>query len=431
MHSTSSILPPILLVFAATAAFAGLPSDCQDAIDADIDAGAVLYRSTSSADGTPIVRLVDASGDHETMIDHLCGLNSQRIRTATVQYSDLELADREFGQMRRELARRLGPPSIELEELTDYESETGFPLIQSTELDLINAAGWEMAEEKTGVAQLQQGEDSWLVSTFEVWPILFDSASNGSEKPTIESPEKVPSTNAVPSTKVDEPSTLPVADPEELERERAERIALVSAIPPDEMIWAYLHLAERDPGLMGLSTLERQSRRIENNRPVADRIRENGGLIPKHRPQSTNILAKLPARIVLEAMSWPEIRDVTIRKQHWDIFEPFWDTDTVGSIECPIVDGDCPAHCHGTSGSRFDNAGNCWSTENTLLVCTRGEGGVVAMLTGCNVNMSSGEFFLTTGGGPKEPYFLGWRECTKSEYNDRMSHATRCEPSGH
>jgi hypothetical protein len=205
----------------------------------------------------------------------------------------------------------------------------------------------------------------------------------------------------------------------------ARAIELGQAAPPDRALDIVLSLEDLAYDFSELDIPEREAQLAPSQDAVAALVEQHGGAVVS-RFWLTNMLSiKLPARHVAGAYCWPEVVALEITTPYWDAVPPPWDTSSVGSSECPLLEGACPAHCEPIEGLAFDAARACLGSSS-VVACNRVVNTPSTADEKCRAHTVSGQLAHFGGHAPTAPGFANYRECTEAEHSSVMG-APFCE----
>jgi hypothetical protein len=122
---------------------------------------------------------------------------------------------------------------------------------------------------------------------------------------------------------------------------------------------------------------------------------------------------EVPASVGVGLACWPHVVGLWLMDDWWTVADPPWDPSTVGTDECPVIDGACPSHCTELRGRQYDPATKI-CTVSALVACARGDIAGDAIPT-CAASTSGKIDFMPKDYGLREPSFLGFRNCTSAE----------------
>ena len=190
---------------------------------------------------------------------------------------------------------------------------------------------------------------------------------------------------------------------------------IASLVDPSFPLDVQIYIDRMEYGPEKLTKTELKARIAAHQAPILARLKELGGKLVRSYSTSSRLWVTLPARHAPDVRCWPEILAFGVITKYWDVVEPPWDADTVGEMECPVVDDSCPFQCSPIMGNRLDEARGCVTTSERIA-CFRGPSTTAAFWDGCAEKLATGEFFRFSGGAiPREPLIRDWRECTNAE----------------
>ena len=129
---------------------------------------------------------------------------------------------------------------------------------------------------------------------------------------------------------------------------------------------------------------------------------------------SQGVFVEIPAEQLSVVFCWPGVDRVEISTPYWDAVDPPWGRASVGTSQCPIVDGACPPHCAPVEGQRLDTTRNCLLPSENVACDFRFLD--VTADDKCRADTATGDFFRFGGLGPAEPGFRNFRACSDDEY---------------
>ncbi len=201
-------------------------------------------------------------------------------------------------------------------------------------------------------------------------------------------------------------------------------VVITTAASPDARVEVLITLDRPDLDDAHLPYEKKLELRSTYREPTRSGLGKLGAEIV--REGSAYFQANVPAQHVPNIYCWPDVRHVSVTTPYWKVVEPFWDTDAVGSMECPIVAGACPRHCNLHTGRLYEAERHCWSEIAGPVVCDLTRAMMTIADFKCSVRLSTGEIVNSSSFHLIEPAFKGWRRCTNEEHM-RVRGAQACE----
>lgn len=202
-------------------------------------------------------------------------------------------------------------------------------------------------------------------------------------------------------------------------------LELASAAPPATLLDVFIALIDLEYDVFDLNVEARRAELAPYQDPIVERVRQSGGDVVVQFWTDNSLAAKLPAYRVHEVFCWPNVTAVEVSTPFWSVVAPPWDESSVGSAECPLLEaGGCPEHCAEVWGARYDATRECARAEH--VGCDRDPSREATPDEKCRVRTATGDLYVFGGVGPREPEFLGWRECSDEEYSRVIGGTTGC-----
>lgn len=202
-------------------------------------------------------------------------------------------------------------------------------------------------------------------------------------------------------------------------------LELASAALPAALLDVFIALIDLEYDVFDLNVEARRAELAPYQDPIVERGRQSGGDVVVQFWTDNSLAAKLPAGRVHEVFCWPNVTAVEVSTPFWSVVAPPWDESSVGSAECPLLEaGGCPEHCAEVWAARYDATRECARAEH--VGCDRDPFREATPDEKCRVRTATGDLYVFGGVGPREPEFLGWRECSDEEYARVSGMGTRC-----
>jgi hypothetical protein len=214
---------------------------------------------------------------------------------------------------------------------------------------------------------------------------------------------------------------------ENVRRETAHALEIASLAAPGYALGVEMALVDPAYDFSQLDIEERKAQLAPSQERVSALVEQAGGMVQGRGWLANTLSLELPAERLDEAFCWPDVELIEVATQYWDVVTPPWDGSSVGTQECPVIDGACPEHCAPLGGLRFDETRACVLNTSELLTCAR-ERGAIAVTTDvkCFASGTTGALYWAGGFAPAYPEFLSFAGCT-AEDRQRVVGAPRCE----
>jgi hypothetical protein len=123
---------------------------------------------------------------------------------------------------------------------------------------------------------------------------------------------------------------------------------------------------------------------------------------------------EVQAALLRAICCWAEVDYVEVPVPYWQVVQPPWDQNEVGTAACPVVNGACPPYCDPVHCAHIDTTNACVMSDPKPTACAmdwQGSNGIVK----CRVRISDGAVYSCGSIGPLAPEYAGWRDCTAAE----------------
>jgi hypothetical protein len=181
---------------------------------------------------------------------------------------------------------------------------------------------------------------------------------------------------------------------------------------PNKLVPLMISLVEV-PVSPGVNPADRAAELEPYQAPVAAKLAEWGAEGIERFWLGNSIAASVPAKYVAQVLCLPNVRVLGVDAPYWDIVEPPWGPDEAGTLECPLMNGQCPEHCFDFYAAPWNEAAGCYDNDaRERVACTTSQGLINDGGSSCVEKVASGETYALYGYVLREPYLLGWRPCS-------------------
>ncbi|HEX6765461.1 MAG TPA: hypothetical protein VF103_08290 [Polyangiaceae bacterium] len=166
---------------------------------------------------------------------------------------------------------------------------------------------------------------------------------------------------------------------------------------------------------------ERRAQLATTQDPIEERLLARGGEVLS-RDWLVNVMdARVAARYVNEVPCWPAVVHIELSSEYWDIVDPPWDSEAVGSEACPLEGDACTAHCVPIHAACLDPDMGC-SKPREIAACSRKEHAFYDSVPSCSVRTETGELCaFGSNVALAEPAYAGFAPCSEEERHLALS----------
>lgn len=206
----------------------------------------------------------------------------------------------------------------------------------------------------------------------------------------------------------------------------AETLEMMALTPPGRLVPLTIDLVAVEFDFSLDSTGKKREQLIEERKrqlepyqaPILERLAGIGARNVSTTWITNSVSATLSARDVTGVLCWPNVVQAQVDAGYWTIAEPPWGAPQVGSAQCPLENGACPAHCFEIKAAPVVDGVACSCTERPVA-CSREPYGIDDDEPSCRRSTESGATLIFRGLVPDSPDYAGFQACSNIAWKYR------------